>query len=143
MTPDQAKREQKESEGDPHLKARIRSAQRDLARKRMMAAVPKADVVITNPTHFAVALKYMEARHRAPVVVARAPTWWPKKSGSWRARTVCRSSRRRHWRARFTNTSRSAANSGHVVRRGGAGAGVRVPAATFCARRRHTAKRAA
>lgn len=71
MTPEQAKREQKESEGDPHLKARIRSAQRDIARKRMMAAVPKADVVVTNPTHFAVALKYMEARHRAPVVVAK------------------------------------------------------------------------
>lgn len=71
MTPEQARREQKESEGDPHLKARIRSAQRDIARKRMMAAVPKADVVVTNPTHFAVALKYMEARHRAPVVVAK------------------------------------------------------------------------
>jgi flagellar biosynthetic protein FlhB len=71
MTPEQAKREQKESEGDPHLKARIRSAQRDMARKRMMAAVPKADVVVTNPTHFAVALKYMEARHRAPIVVAK------------------------------------------------------------------------
>jgi flagellar biosynthetic protein FlhB len=71
MTPEQAKREQKESEGDPHLKARIRSAQRDMARKRMMAAVPKADVVVTNPTHFAVALKYMEGRQRAPVVVAK------------------------------------------------------------------------
>jgi len=71
MTPEQAKREQKESEGDPHLKARIRSAQRDMARKRMMAAVPKADVVVTNPTHFAVALKYLEGRHRAPVVVAK------------------------------------------------------------------------
>jgi len=71
MTPEQAKREQKESEGDPHLKARIRSAQRDQARKRMMAAVPKADVVVTNPTHFAVALKYLEGRHRAPVVVAK------------------------------------------------------------------------
>lgn len=71
MTPDQAKRESKESEGDPHIKARIRSAQRDMARKRMMAAVPKADVVVTNPTHFAVALKYMEDRHRAPVLVAK------------------------------------------------------------------------
>lgn len=71
MTPDQAKRESKESEGDPYLKARIRSAQRDMARKRMMAAIPKADVVVTNPTHFAVALKYMEGRHRAPVVVAK------------------------------------------------------------------------
>lgn len=71
MTPDQAKRESKESEGDPHLKAKIRSAQRDMARKRMMAAVPKADVIVTNPTHFAIALKYMEGRHRAPVVVAK------------------------------------------------------------------------
>jgi flagellar biosynthetic protein FlhB len=71
MTPDQAKRESKESEGDPHLKAKIRGAQRDMARKRMMAAVPKADVIVTNPTHFAVALKYMEGRHRAPVVVAK------------------------------------------------------------------------
>ena len=71
MTPEEARREQKESEGDPHLKARIRSAQREMARKRMMAAVPKADVVVTNPTHFAVALKYLEGRHRAPVVVAK------------------------------------------------------------------------
>jgi flagellar biosynthetic protein FlhB len=71
MTPEQARREQKETEGDPHLKARIRSAQRDMARKRMMAAVPKADVVVTNPTHFAVALKYLEDRHGAPMVVAK------------------------------------------------------------------------
>lgn len=71
MTPEEARREQKESEGDPHLKARIRSAQREIARRRMMAAVPKADVVVTNPTHFAVALKYLEGRHRAPVVVAK------------------------------------------------------------------------
>ncbi|HXF44564.1 MAG TPA: EscU/YscU/HrcU family type III secretion system export apparatus switch protein, partial [Burkholderiaceae bacterium] len=71
MTPEEARREQKESEGDPHLKARIRSAQREIARKRMMAAVPQADVVVTNPTHYAVALKYLEGRHRAPVVVAK------------------------------------------------------------------------
>lgn len=71
MTPEQARREQKESEGDPHLKARIRTAQRDMARKRMMAAIPKADVVVSNPTHFAVALKYLEGRQRAPVVVAK------------------------------------------------------------------------
>jgi flagellar biosynthetic protein FlhB len=71
MTPEQARREQKETEGDPHLKARIRSAQRDMARRRMMAAVPKADVVVTNPTHFAVALKYLEDRHGAPMVVAK------------------------------------------------------------------------
>ncbi len=71
ITPEEAKRESKESDGDPQIKARIRSAQREMARKRMMAAVPKADVVVTNPTHFAVALKYMEARHQAPIVVAK------------------------------------------------------------------------
>jgi flagellar biosynthetic protein FlhB len=71
MTLEEARREQKEAEGDPQIKARIRSVQREMARKRMMAAVPKADVVVTNPTHFAVALKYLEGRHRAPVVVAK------------------------------------------------------------------------
>jgi flagellar biosynthetic protein FlhB len=71
MTPEEAKREHKETEGDPAIKARVRNAQRALARKRMMAAVPKADVVVTNPTHFAVALKYIEGRHGAPVVVAK------------------------------------------------------------------------
>ncbi len=71
MTLEEVRRENKETEGDPHIKARIRSLQRELARKRMMAAVPKADVVVTNPTHFAVAIKYLEGRHAAPVVVAK------------------------------------------------------------------------
>lgn len=71
MTLEEMKKESKETEGDPHIKARIRQQQREIARRRMMSAVPKADVVVTNPTHFAVALKYMEGRHRAPVVVAK------------------------------------------------------------------------
>jgi flagellar biosynthetic protein FlhB len=71
MTVEEARQEEKESQGDPRIKQRVRSAQREMARKRMMAAVPKADVVVTNPTHFAVALKYLEARHRAPMVVAK------------------------------------------------------------------------
>jgi flagellar biosynthetic protein FlhB len=71
MTLEEVRRENKETEGDPHIKARIRSLQRELARKRMMAAVPNADVVVTNPTHFAVAIKYLEGRHAAPVVVAK------------------------------------------------------------------------
>jgi flagellar biosynthetic protein FlhB len=71
MTVQEARREHKETEGDPQIKARVRQLQREMARKRMMAAVPKADVVVTNPTHFAVALKYLEGRHRAPVVVAK------------------------------------------------------------------------
>ncbi len=71
MTREELRKEMKELEGDPHLKARIKSQQRELARSRMMAEVPKADVVVTNPTHFAVALKYDSARMGAPQVVAK------------------------------------------------------------------------
>ncbi len=71
MTFEELKREARESEGDPHLKARIRSQQRELARSRMMSEVPKADVVVTNPTHFAVALKYESGTMGAPTVVAK------------------------------------------------------------------------
>jgi flagellar biosynthetic protein FlhB len=71
MTIQEAREEEKESQGDPRIKQNVRRAMREMARKRMMAAVPKADVVVTNPTHFAVALKYLQERHRAPVVVAK------------------------------------------------------------------------
>ncbi len=71
MTKDEVKREHKEQEGDPHLKARVRSLQREMARRRMMTEVPKADVVVTNPTHFSVALKYDADKMGAPVVVAK------------------------------------------------------------------------
>jgi flagellar biosynthetic protein FlhB len=71
MTREELKKEARESEGDPQLKARIRSQQREMARSRMMSQVPKADVVVTNPTHFAVALKYDRATSGAPVVVAK------------------------------------------------------------------------
>jgi flagellar biosynthetic protein FlhB len=71
MTVEEVRQEEKESQGDPRIRLQIRRAMREMARKRMMAAVPKADVVVTNPTHFAVALKYLQERHRAPVVVAK------------------------------------------------------------------------
>lgn len=71
MTREEVKREHKEQEGDPHVKARIRTLQREMARRRMMSEVPKADVVVTNPTHFSVALKYDSAKMGAPVVVAK------------------------------------------------------------------------
>lgn len=61
----------KSMEGDPHIKARIRQIQMQAARKRMMSAVPTADVVITNPTHYAVAIKYDPTKHNVPVVVAK------------------------------------------------------------------------
>jgi len=71
MTLQEVKDEYKNSEGDPRVKSRIRSLQYQAARRRMIAAVPTADVVVTNPTHFAVALKYDQAKFRAPVVVAK------------------------------------------------------------------------
>ncbi len=71
MTKEEVKRESRENEGDPQVKGRIRQQQRAMARRRMMAAVPKADVVVTNPTHFAVALQYADGEMRAPKVVAK------------------------------------------------------------------------
>ncbi|HCX34771.1 MAG TPA: flagellar biosynthetic protein FlhB [Rhodocyclaceae bacterium] len=71
MTKEEVKREARELEGDPQLKARIRSQQREIARRRMMQQVPKADVIVTNPTRFAVALKYEAEGMRAPTVVAK------------------------------------------------------------------------
>lgn len=71
MTKEEVKQEQRETEGDPLLKSRVRSLQRQMARNRMMAAVPKADVVITNPTHLAVALRYDIQSMAAPIVVAK------------------------------------------------------------------------
>ncbi len=71
MTKQELKEENKQTEGDPLIKGRIRRLQREAARKRMMASVPKADVVITNPTHLAVALKYDTATMSAPVVLAK------------------------------------------------------------------------
>ena len=71
VTKQEAKQEAKEQEGDPLVKARIRSIQRDMARKRMMKAVKTADVIITNPTHIAIALQYDKDKMIAPKVVAK------------------------------------------------------------------------
>ncbi len=71
MTKQEQKEEFKESEGDPHIKARIRSLQQQMSRKRMMAEVPKADVIVTNPTHLSVALRYDRAKMDAPQIVAK------------------------------------------------------------------------
>lgn len=71
MTRQELKQESKESDGNPEIKSRIRMLQREMARRRMMSAVPKADVVVTNPTHYAVALQYTEGSRGAPRVVAK------------------------------------------------------------------------
>ena len=71
MTKQEIKEEMKDSEGRPEVKGRIRQLQREMARRRMMEAVPKADVIITNPEHFSIALRYDSTRRGAPVVVAK------------------------------------------------------------------------
>ena len=71
MTKQEVKEEAKSTDGDPQVKGRIRSIQMEMARKRMMSEVPSADVVITNPTHLAVALKYEALAMTAPKVVAK------------------------------------------------------------------------
>lgn len=71
MTRQEVIQESKESDGNPQIKGKIRQMQREMARKRMMSNVPKADVVVTNPTHFAVALKYADGQRGAPRVIAK------------------------------------------------------------------------
>lgn len=71
MTRQELREELKETDARPEVRARVRAAQRELARRRMMQEVPTASVVITNPTHYAVALRYESARMRAPRVVAK------------------------------------------------------------------------
>jgi flagellar biosynthetic protein FlhB len=71
MTKQEVRDEHKDSEGRPEVKQRIRQLQRDMSQRRMMAAVPDADVVITNPTHYAVALKYDPDKGAAPVLLAK------------------------------------------------------------------------
>lgn len=71
MTKQEVKDEYKQAEGDPKVKGKIRQRMQEASRRRMMNAVPEADVVITNPTHFAVAIKYDSELHKAPVVVAK------------------------------------------------------------------------
>lgn len=71
MSRQEVKDEYKQSEGDPHVKARLRQLRTERARQRMMQAVPQADVVITNPTHYSIALKYDPDEMPAPVVVAK------------------------------------------------------------------------
>lgn len=79
MSIKEIKEENKQTEGDPLIKSRIKRLQRELARKRMMAAVPKADVVITNPTHLAVAIRYEAETMKAPCVVAKGADFLAEK----------------------------------------------------------------
>jgi flagellar biosynthetic protein FlhB len=71
MTRQEVKDELKQSDGDPIIKSRMRSLARDRARRRMMAAVPRATLVIANPTHYSIALKYVREEDNAPIVLAK------------------------------------------------------------------------
>lgn len=71
MTKQELKEEFKQSEGDPHIKAQIRSIQQAMARKRMMADVPKADVIVTNPTHLSIAIRYNSKEMSSPRIIAK------------------------------------------------------------------------
>jgi flagellar biosynthetic protein FlhB len=71
MTREEVRQEARESDGSPEMKSHIRKLQRERSQRRMMADVPKADVIVVNPTHYAVALRYDDKRMRAPVVVAK------------------------------------------------------------------------
>jgi flagellar biosynthetic protein FlhB len=71
MTREEIRQESKEDDGSPEMKGRIRTLQRQMAERRMMTDVPKADVIVVNPTHYAVALRYDDKKMRAPTVVAK------------------------------------------------------------------------
>lgn len=71
MTKQEVKEEYKQQEGDPHIKGKLKAIRREKAKQRMMANVPKADVIITNPTHYAVALQYDAAKMPAPILLAK------------------------------------------------------------------------
>jgi flagellar biosynthetic protein FlhB len=97
MTRQETIQENKEANGNPQIKAKIRQLQREMSRRRMMAAVPTADVVVTNPTHYAVALASWP----------RAAMKWRRRSAKSRSKTMWRSWKRRRWRARCTSTRTS------------------------------------
>lgn len=79
MSKQDIKDEYKNSEGDPLIKSKIKQRQREMAMRRMMQDVPKADVIITNPTHFAICLKYDEDKHDAPYVIAKGVDYLAEK----------------------------------------------------------------
>ena len=107
MTRQEVKDELQQADGDPILKARQRSLARDRMRKRMIAAVPKATMVIANPTHYAVALRYVREEGGAPLVVAKGQDLIALKIREIAVSTAFRSSRTRRWHGRSTAAQKS------------------------------------
>ncbi len=79
MTPEELKEEYKQTEGDPHIKNRLRQLRMEKSKRRMMAQVPEATVVITNPTHYAIALKYEHGQTTAPLLLAKGVDFMAQK----------------------------------------------------------------
>jgi flagellar biosynthetic protein FlhB len=105
MTKEEIKQEMKETDGDPHIKARIRQQQRAIARRRMMAEVPKADVVVTNPRTTPWRCATRKAAWARRAWWPRAPMKWPRGFANWPRNTACRCCPRRRWRVRCIATS--------------------------------------
>ena len=97
MSKEEIKEEYKQMEGDPLIRSRIRQRQRQIAQQRMMQAVPTADVIVTNPTHFAVAIKYTPGEMAAPQVVAKGRALLPKGSRKKGKSIVLLQYRTRSW----------------------------------------------
>jgi len=104
MTTQEVREEYKMLQGDPHMAARRRQVQRQLVINRLHSSVPKADVVVTNPTELAVAIQYEPDTMEAPIVVAKGPACWPSGSGASRWSTTSRSSNANRWPRRSTST---------------------------------------
>ena len=141
MTKEEVRQELKETEGDPQIKARIRSLQREVARRRMMAEVPKADVVVTNPTTTRSRCATREGTMRAPRVVAKGSLLVAERIVELardngvpilRAPPLAR--------ALFAHAEVGQEIPGRAVQRGGRGAGLGVPAAPLRGRRRRASR---
>jgi hypothetical protein len=111
MSHEEVKKEIQGVEGNVEVKAKQRARMREMASRRMLAAVPQADLVVMNPTHYAVALKYDEAKMAAPRVVAKGADLLALKIRDMAREPRCRCCRRRRWRARCTRTPRSTRRS--------------------------------
>jgi flagellar biosynthesis protein FlhB len=136
MTKEEVRQEMKEQEGDPQIKARIRAAQREMSRRRMMSHVPTADVVVTNPTHYAVALKYDPDKAGAPIVVAKGMNLIAHNIRELARENGVPSSKRHRWPGRCTPTASSTADPGGALHGGRRGDGLGLPAQPLDRRRR-------
>ena len=116
MTPQELREELRNLEGNPQVIARRKQVQRDLVLQRLSALVPQANVVLTNPSQLAVAVRYDPETMSAPIVVAKGPARRPSTFAAWPPSTACRSSSRSRWPRRSTAASIQPAHPRRSVR---------------------------